>query len=640
MFGDFIAHIIWLWLIFISLPLIFDMSIKEMFQKIIKPLTETREVENENFEDATISKRKSKIPDLQEIDWPNNPKLGFWESSVSIIKPKQIEISEIKEIQESWEINNNTISNNTEINKNWNSRVEPEQQKIIQKVKPKTQNNWIKISNFTWEEEWEFPSLDLLENKVDNNYPNDDELEKQALNIQSKLSQFWIEVEVIEARVGPTVTQFTLNPAEWVKVSKILWLQDDLAMSLAAKSVRIEAPIPWQPYVWIEIPNINRATVYMREIIESEEFKKWDSKLKLCFWKDVSWNPVIEDLAKMPHMLIAWTTWSWKSVWMNTFLISLMYQNSPKELKFIMIDPKMVELSWYNWCPHLLTPVITDADKALASLKWWVSEMMRRYTECKEKGYRNIQEYNENEETKMPKIVIVIDELADLMMRWDLKKETENAIARIAQMARAVWIHLIIATQKPTVNVITWLIKSNIPTRICFTVQSSMDSRVVLDAVWWESLLWMWDMMYINASLPKPKRVQWIFISSKEIEDVTHHVKTTKEPEDENSENWDYIEDITTEATQVNAMSWSWWIPWVWTIDLDAITIAWNEDPKLVDAIRVIQETWKASATLLQRKISVWYAKAAKLLDILEEKWVVWPANWAKPRQVFLENIS
>jgi len=592
MFGDFIAHIIWLWLIFISLPLIFDMSIKEMFQKIIKPLTETREVENENFEDATISKRKSKIPDLQEIDWPNNPKLGFWESSVSIIKPKQIEISEIKEIQESWEINNNTISNNTEINKNWNSRVEPEQQKIIQKVKPKTQNNWIKISNFTWEEEWEFPSLDLLENKVDNNYPNDDELEKQALNIQSKLSQFWIEVEVIEARVGPTVTQFTLNPAEWVKVSKILWLQDDLAMSLAAKSVRIEAPIPWQPYVWIEIPNINRATVYMREIIESEEFKKWDSKLKLCFWKDVSWNPVIEDLAKMPHMLIAWTTWSWKSVWMNTFLISLMYQNSPKELKFIMIDPKMVELSWYNWCPHLLTPVITDADKALASLKWWVSEMMRRYTECKEKGYRNIQEYNENEETKMPKIVIVIDELADLMMRWDLKKETENAIARIAQMARAVWIHLIIATQKPTVNVITWLIKSNIPTRICFTVQSSMDSRVVLDAVWWESLLWMWDMMYINASLPKPKRVQWIFISSKEIEDVTHHVKTTKEPEDENSENWDYIEDITTEATQVNAMSWSWWIPWVWTIDLDAITIAWNEDPKLVDAIRVIQETW------------------------------------------------
>jgi len=656
LFWDFIAHLVWMWLVFISLPLIFDMSIKEIIQKTLKPLTEIKERNEEDFfEEASFAKTKTKNPDIQAIEFQETQKIEW--PSVSIIKPKQLEISEIPEIktlekpsiedlkekQEEAEIKNKIreLNSQNQVQNNPVQNISPEEEKrkIEEKIRIRKASWWIKISNFTWDEEWEFPSLDLLEAKVDNNYPDDDKLEKAALNIQTKLSQFWIEVEVIEARVWPTVTQFTLNPAEWVKVSKILWLKDDLAMALSAKAVRIEAPIPWQPYVWIEIPNEKRSTVYLKEIIESEQFTKdSDSKLRLCLWKDTSWNPVVEDLWKMPHMLIAWTTWSWKSVWMNTFLISLMYQNSPKELKFIMIDPKMVELSWYNWCPHLLTPVITDADKALASLKWSVSEMMRRYTECKDKWYKNIQEYNENEETKMPKIVIVIDELADLMMR-EFKKETETAIARIAQMARAVWMHLIVATQRPTVDVITWLIKANIPTRVSFAVKSSIDSRTVLDAMWWEDLLWMWDMMYINASLPKPRRVQWIFISSKEIKAVVDHIKLAKEPEDENEE--EFQEDITSAPTQANWLSWSWWYtPWVWAIDLDAIASASKEDPKLMEALQAIQETWKASATLLQRKISVWYAKAAKLLDILEEKWIVWPANWAKPREVYLDKIS
>jgi DNA segregation ATPase FtsK/SpoIIIE, S-DNA-T family len=657
MFWDFIAHIVWLWLIFISLPLVFDMSIKEIIQAIFKPLTEVREKEGEDFEEASFAKSRTRNPDIQELDFPtqmgNDLKIDW--PSVSIIKPKQLEISEIEEIKaleknpieilkdkkEEAEIKNKIGELNSENNNSQNTTPispEEERKKMEEKIKIRKASWWIKISNFTWDEEWEFPSLELLESKVDNNYPDDDKLEKAALNIQTKLSQFWIEVEVIEARVWPTVTQFTLNPAEWVKVSKILWLKDDLAMALSAKAVRIEAPIPWKPYVWIEIPNENRSTVYLKEVITSEQFTKdSDSKLRLCFWKDTSWNPVVEDLWKMPHMLIAWTTWSWKSVWMNTFLISLMYQNSPKELKFIMIDPKMVELSWYNWCPHLLTPVITDADKALASLKWSVSEMMRRYTECKDKWYKNIQEYNENEETKMPKIVIVIDELADLMMR-EFKKETETAIARIAQMARAVWMHLIVATQRPTVDVITWLIKANIPTRVSFAVKSSIDSRTVLDAMWWEDLLWMWDMMYINASLPKPRRVQWIFISSKEIKAVVDHIKLAKEPEDDEEE---FFEDITADPTQANWLSWSWWYtPWVWVIDLDAIASASKQDEKVSEAIAVIQRTWKASATLLQRMIWVWYARAAKILDILEEQWIVWPANWAKPREVYLEKIS
>lgn len=654
LFWDFIAHIVWLWLILISFPLVFNMSIKEIIQAIFKPLTEVRK-KDEDFEEASFSRSKSRWQDIQELDIPTQMWTGLkidW-PTVSIIKPKQIELSEAQDVKKIEDIKiENKIADAEEIQiKKQIEEISPPSQDSAPKIQvKKSSQNWIKISNFTWKEDWVLPSLDLLENKTSDNYPDDDKLEKAALNIKTKLSQFWIEVEVIEARVWPTVTQFTLNPAEWVKVSKILWLKDDLAMALSAKAVRIEAPIPWQPYVWIEIPNEKRSTVYLREIITSNEFtKNNDSKLKLCFWKDTSWNPVIEDLWKMPHMLIAWTTWSWKSVWMNTFLISLMYQNSPKELKFIMIDPKMVELSWYNWCPHLLTPVITDADKALASLKWSVSEMMRRYTECKEKWYRNIDEYNENEETKMPRIIIVIDELADLMMR-EYKKDTEIAIARIAQMARAVWMHLIIATQRPTVDVLTWLIKANIPTRISFAVKSQIDSRTVLDCIWWEDLLWMWDMMYINSSLPRPRRVQWIFISPEEIKKVVDHIKLAKEPEDENYwENWEswnleYKENIIWETTQISSAwsIWWWysWTPWVWAIDLDAIASASKQDAKVWEAIAVIQRTWKASATLLQRMIWVWYARAAKILDILEEQWIVGPSNWAKPREVYLEKIS
>ena len=431
---------------------------------------------------------------------------------------------------------------------------------------------------------------------------------------------------MVSARVWPTVTQFTLKPDEWIKVSKIIWFKDDLALSLSAKSVRIEAPIPGQPYIWIEIPNEERSTVYMKEVLTSDSFTNFQkSKLKLCMWKDVSGQPIITDLDKMPHLLMAWSTGSWKSVWMNTFLISLLYQNSPKELKFIMIDPKMVELEAYNGIPHLLTPVIMDADRALSALKWAVSEMMRRYTECREKGYRNISEFNEVEERKMPKIVIVIDELADLMMR-EFKKETEAAICRIAQMARAVWIHLIIATQRPSVDVITGLIKANIPTRISFSVTSSIDSRTIIDSVWAEDLLWMWDMLYISPSLSKPLRVQGIFISSKEIEKVTTHIKLAKEPE--------YDEEDLEMQEKWSAHQW------VSSIDLDAVNDATEEDDKIPEAIEVIRRTWKASATLLQRMLSVGYARAAKILDILERKWLIGPANWAKARQIHMDRIE
>lgn len=494
------------------------------------------------------------------------------------------------------------------------------------KIKKPLKKEAIVMKNIQIKGDWKFPSLDLLVDEVDDNYPEDAVLQAQAQNIKEKLSEFGINVEMVDARVGPTVTQFTMSPQEGVAVKKITNAKDDLALALSAKSVRIEAPIPGQPYVGIEIPNDNRSNVYMRELLESEEFSNIHSPLRLVLGKDVSGRAVIADLAKMPHLLIAGATGAGKSVGMNSFLISLLYQNSPANLKFIMIDPKRVELTGYNGIPHLLTPVITEADKALAALKWAVAEMMRRYQDCSEKGYRNIEEFNEAEEQKMSKIVIVIDELADLMMR-DFRKDTEAAIMRLAQMARAVGMHLIIATQRPSVDVITGVIKANIPTRISFTVTSVVDSRTILDSVGAEDLLGMGDMLFINPQLAKPQRIQGIYISSKEIEKVTNHVKLTPEP-DSVSE-IDLNEDASEPA---NAMKIG--------IDLDAIKQASEEDPLVPEAIEIIKQTGKASATLLQRMLSVGYARAAKILDILEQKGFIGPANGAKAREIFLERME
>lgn len=497
--------------------------------------------------------------------------------------------------------------------------------KKLLKVNRPPRKDSLEITNIQVAGDWKFPSLDLLNNDISENYPSDEMLHQQAQNIKEKLGEFGIHVEMVDARVGPTVTQFTASPQEGIAVRKIANAKEDLALALAAKSVRIEAPIPGQPYVGIEIPNEQRSTVYMREILESEEFSEIHSSLRLAVGKDVAGNPVVTDLAKMPHLLIAGATGSGKSVGMNTFLISLLYQNSPADLKFIMIDPKRVELTGYNGIPHLLTPVITEADKALAALKWAVAEMMRRYQDCSEKGYRNIQEYNEGEDVKMPKIVIVIDELADLMMR-DFRKDTEAAICRLAQMARAVGMHLIIATQRPSVDVITGVIKANIPTRIAFTVTSAVDSRTILDSIGAEDLLGQGDMLFTNPSLPKPMRIQGIYISSKEMEKVVNHVKLTPEPE-----NVTRI-DLSDNDEAANDLRMG--------IDLDAINEAANEDELVPEAIDIIRRTGKASATLLQRMLSVGYARAAKILDILEQKGMIGPANGAKPREILFERMG
>jgi len=474
-------------------------------------------------------------------------------------------------------------------------------------------------------EEWNFPAYDLLENEQGHLTVDDDELKSQARLVEEKLEEFGIDVTMKEAHPGPTVTQFTLQPAEGVKLSRIGALKDDLALALAASSLRIEAPIPGKALVGLEMPNRIRTTVHLREILESPQFTQSESNLTLPLGRDVSGDAVVAPLNDMPHLLIAGATGSGKSVCMNTFLTALLFQNAPHELKFILIDPKRVELMPYNGIPHLLTPVITESEKALQALRWVVAEMGRRLHRFSETGARNLDEFNDqqtDESDVLPRIVIVIDELADLMMR-QFRRDTETMVARIAQMARAVGMHLIIATQRPSVDVITGLIKANIPTRIAFRTVSAVDSRTIIDQIGSEDLLGKGDMLYMNAITPQPVRIQGIFVDTKEVERVINAVKIAGGGE--------ITEEIALEESEGDAARDG-------HIDLDADDN--GGDDLFFEAVRVVQETERASASLLQRQLKVGYARAARLLDIMENKGLIGPSDGAKARKVYMEKTS
>ncbi len=472
---------------------------------------------------------------------------------------------------------------------------------------------------------WKFPDSKILDNKWGEIVVDENEIRRKEIEIQEKLLQFGIQVSMQWYKVGPTVIQYRLKPKEWVKLQKIVNLKKDLTLALHAKNIRIQAPIPGLWVVGIEVPNDDRQVVWLREVIDSWDFsskRKFD--IPIAIGKDVSWNIKIGDLTKMPHLLVAWQTASGKSVGMNGFLISMLYRFSPSDLKMIMIDPKRVELSVYNGIPHLLTPVITNPEKALNALKWAVAEMLRRYDLQVAVNARNIKEYNAkvSQKEKLPYIVIVIDELADLMMSGQ-KKEVEGSIARIAQMARAVGMHLIVATQRPSVDVITGLIKANIPSRIAFTVASQVDSRTVIDKSWAEDLLGRWDMLYYPTGSMEPERMQWVFVETHEVENVVNEIKRTIDP--------DMLKNIQDpeiangkSSTAGSILEWYEW-------DQD-------EDPEIIErAIQVVKESGKGSTSLIQRKLSLGYARAAKVLDILEELWVVGPANVSKPREVYVD---
>ena len=444
--------------------------------------------------------------------------------------------------------------------------------------------------------------------------------------ITRTLENFGIVIEMQDITVGPTVTQYAFKPADGVKLSRITALRDDLALALAAHPIRIEAPIPGKALVGIEIPNHKKALVSLKEILTDPAFKKSDSPLCIGLGKDVAGKVWVDNLAKMPHVIVAGATNSGKSVCLNTIIVSLLYRNNPNELRFIMVDPKRVELTVYNAIPHLLTPVITDISKTINALKWCLNEMDRRFEILSKKGKRNIQAYNEglkNSDDKMPYIVLVIDELADLMV--SAKRDVEAAIIRLAQMARAVGIHLILATQRPSTDVITGLIKANTPARIAFAVASGIDSRTILDSIGAEDLLGQGDMLISTPAISQPKRLQGAYLSDIEIKRIVRYIREQVDYET------CYIDEIieTQDVRGVGAIN---------------IGSSRSHDDKGDDggdalfneAKELVINTGKASASLLQRRLSVGYARAARIMDLLEESGTISQANGSKPREILI----
>ncbi|MFH1354190.1 MAG: DNA translocase FtsK 4TM domain-containing protein [bacterium] len=438
------------------------------------------------------------------------------------------------------------------------------------------------------------------------------DLEKQTKEtIRRTLEHFGIQVEMGEANVGPTVTQYTLRPEEGTKLTRITALQNDLALALAAHPIRIEAPIPNKDLVGIEIPNKTPSLVRLRDLLMSREFREAESPLAFPLGRDVSGQVVVDTLERLPHLLIAGATGSGKSVNIHTLLVSWLYRNSPDVVRFIMVDPKRVELPVYNNIPHLLSPVIVDVEKTVHALKWAIEEMDVRYRLLEESGARNLLSFNLSNPTEArPFIVIVIDELADLMVRHG--REVEGPIVRLSQLARAVGIHLVLATQRPSVNVLTGLIKANVPSRIAFSVASQVDSRTIIDMAGAEKLVGNGDMLYLSGDKARPIRIQGGFVSEEEVRRVVKEVQKAGEP--------DYNEAVTAQVCEG-----------------DVLTSGRGDDPLLGEAQRLVVLAGKASASLLQRRLRVGYARAARLLDMLEEQGVIGCAEGNKPRPVLQE---
>ncbi len=456
--------------------------------------------------------------------------------------------------------------------------------------------------------------FDLLDSK--NTTPNGGDIKANKMVIQKTLDNFGIKVEMGDVQVGPTVTQYTLKPAEGIKLSRITALADNLALALAAHSIRIEAPVPGKSLVGIEVPNESTAIVSLSGILKSQEFANRKTNLSVALGKDVMGYPWLADLTKMPHLLIAGATNSGKSVCINSVIIALLFQNGPDDLKFIMVDPKRVELPVYNGIPHLLTPVITDTKKTINALRWTIKEMEKRFDILSAAHHRNIQSYNA-EGGEMSYIIFIIDELADLMAAAGA--EVEAAIVRLAQMSRAVGIHLVLATQRPSVDVLTGLIKANITSRVAFSVASLVDSRTILDMSGAEKLLGRGDMLYISADISKPKRLQGAYASDPEIKRVIEYLKNQSEPE--------YIEEVVEK--QQTAFG-----------DFSTPQDSEDSDPLLGEAKEVILRAKKASASLLQRRLRIGYARAARILDLLEEQGIIGPGDGAKPREILINGLS
>ncbi len=467
--------------------------------------------------------------------------------------------------------------------------------------------------------DWKFPGVDLLNQKQDKADAGD--VEGNAQIIKETLSNFNMKVEMEGANIGPRVTQFTLRPPAGAKLTKITALSDNLALDLAAQSIRIEAPIPGKRAVGVEVPNLKSATVRISSILQSREWQDATSPLTFVIGKDISGAPVLGDLARMPHLLVAGQTGSGKSVMINGILTSLLYRNSPADLKLILVDPKLVELKPYDDIPHLLTPVITEPEKCISALKWTVAEMERRYKALSEVHRRDIAQYNKlKQEEGMPYIVVVIDELSDLMMA--AARDVESLIVRIAQKARAVGIHLVLATQRPSVNVITGLIKANVPARIAFTTTSQVDSRTIIDQVGAEKLLSMGDMLITTADSPKPRRVQAALIEDDEALKVNDFIRMQRPP--------NYDDEVVSQPVQLNGKGGI-------VADYDGQDV---DDDLYKDAVSAVIDGKKASTSLLQRRLRIGYGRAARLIETMEEQGIISHADGNRPREVLVNSMD
>ncbi len=536
------------------------------------------------------------------------------------------------------------VNSETQIDKAVNE-VENKLQKEQLKIAEQNQNKG-KVEKIQKEEEGDIklvsayslkpfvpPPLSLLEK--DRGKPETGDIKANANIIKRTLANFGIDVEMDEISIGPSVTRYALKPAEGVKLSKIVALNNDLALALAAHPIRIEAPIPGKSLVGIEIPNTTKTTVGLATLLGSEEYQNSEKPLLISLGKGISGKSYFSNLAKAPHMLIAGATGSGKSVTIHAIITSLLFRNSPENLKFIMIDPKRVELTLYNKIPHLLTPVITDAKKAILALKWAAKEMSRRYDTLEKCTVRDIDSYHKtvlspaierhkkNKDEVMPEsmpyIVIVLDELADIMQTYP--RELESAIVRLAQMSRAVGIHLILSTQRPSVNVITGLIKANVPTRVALQVSAQIDSRTILDTGGAEKLLGAGDMLYLGGEMSKPQRLQSAYITETEVKKVVSHLADAYKDEIMGEINL-----AVPEAGKDSIFEASF--------DSDSADLG-DEDELLGQARDIVIESGKASTSWLQRKLGIGYSRAAKLIDLLESKGVVGPANGSKAREVY-----
>lgn len=625
------AIIVDLLLILVVIMLTSRLTVNQFFKTTAKPVKKAVEKATPYIEERR-ERRKSNIDIYLDDEPPTQSDAKNTEKKTKKAK-KQSEDEPNEESGDDYSklINeiNQTVNRNRKAREDAKSLDDIVKEASEEKTSPKKDVEQFTVSDEEMNssvKEYKLPDVKLLK-EVKHKSAKDvsNELKSNAELLVDTLASFGVHAEITDISRGPTVTRYELKPASGVRISKITNLADDIALNLAAVNVRIEAPIPGKAAVGIEIPNTVKNSVSMREVVDSIDFKNQKSLLSAGLGKDIAGKTVFCDIAKMPHLLIAGTTGSGKSVCMNSIIVSILYRATPSEVKFLMIDPKKVEFSKYENIPHLLVPVVTDPRKASGALGWAVSEMLNRYQKFSDTGVRDIEGYNRyvskhDGMEAMPKIVICIDELADLMMA--APKEVEDSICRLAQMARAAGMHLVIATQRPSVDVITGLIKANISSRIALTVSSAIDSRTILDSGGAEKLLGMGDMLYSPIGSNKPLRVQGCYISDDEVEELCDFIKNQGES--------DYSEEIQKEieskAVQDKSSS-------KFTDDGES---GENLDPLFAEAVDVVLENGKASTSFLQRKLGVGYSRGSKIMDQMEEKHIIGPAEGAKPRKILI----